>query len=322
MKKIFTLAMIFFIFSRITALAVPAHTSNFYVNDFANVLSNELQNHIIARNIELSQITTAQIVVATTLFTDGLDIAVFAKNIFNEWGIGGANENNGVLILFVIEQEDYFIAIGDGHTTGILNSGVLNNIFTYIEPPFDTGDYDQAMRIAFDNIFNIVYNHYVVNPFTVQQHQSQQPTGVLTQAQANLSNPTFQQQNTGGGFMDFIVTIIVIFLIIVFLSNMMRPRGGVVVSRRRSFFGGGFGTGLGMGMLLGSRRRPRSVWTPPRPRTPPPRTGISSGYGSGRSSVYGGGGRSSGGYSGGMGRSTGRMGGGGRSSGGGLGRRR
>lgn len=335
MKKLLSLTILFVFMFQFVTLAAPARPSNLYVLDSAGVLSNQLKTHIITSNQELSYISTAEVVVVTTQFTDGLSIAQYSENIFNQWGLGGANENNGVLIVFVIAQDDYYIAVGDGHSMGLLSGGVLGAVFEEIEQYFAHGSYEEAMGVAFDNIFNIVYNYYVINPMSYQG--SNAPAGVLAQAQANIANQQLvqHQQNIGGGFINFLVTIIIIFLVIVFLTNMMRPRRmmgpNMMMGRRRGFGGfGGFGTGFIMGNMMGRRRPPRGGgWggnqmgmgmggSAPRPRVTVPKTG----GGLSKGGSYGGGLSKGGSYGGGMGRTSIGGRGGGRTSGGGLGRRR
>ena len=46
-------------------LAVVSPTSEFYVNDYANVLTTETEQYIMSTNIDLNNKTKAQIVVVT-----------------------------------------------------------------------------------------------------------------------------------------------------------------------------------------------------------------------------------------------------------------
>lgn len=53
---------------------------------------------------------------ATVDFTDGEDIADYAYDLFNKWGIGDKKSNNGLLILLSIGAEDYYAEPGVGLT--------------------------------------------------------------------------------------------------------------------------------------------------------------------------------------------------------------
>lgn len=100
--------MLFLVLS-LAALAVnvPKPTSDFYVNDFAGVLSQSTKDAIIAKNEQLEQQTGAQIVVTVVDNAGGLSMEELAYQMFNQWEIGDADENNGVLLLLSIEDDDY-----------------------------------------------------------------------------------------------------------------------------------------------------------------------------------------------------------------------
>ncbi|MCL1995991.1 MAG: TPM domain-containing protein [Defluviitaleaceae bacterium] len=309
----FVLAILVLLPYQAFAGAIPQHTANFFVNDFAGVLSGETANHITERNLYLSQISNAQIVMATVQFTDGVPADQFATNMFNQWGIGDATANNGVLILFITQQDDYQIRVGDG-ILPVLTAGELDRIaFNYIEAPFDAGNFDQAAMAAFDNIFNIVHNHYVLNPvqttaitpFGADGVQTPAFTEVAPAAPANISGPIIT--------VIMIMIFVILFITIFGGNSRRRPMG---MGRRR---GGGFG-GFLAGWLMPSplnRRRPPGSGGGFGNNTPTSRPPTR--HYTGHSSPFGGGGRSGGS---GFGRSSGRGGGGGRSSGGGFGRRR
>ena len=84
------------------ALTVPEPSELFYVADYANVLENDTIDYMVERNDLLYDQTGAQIVVLTVDFLDGAEIEDYAYAVFNDWGIGSADKNNGVLLLLVI----------------------------------------------------------------------------------------------------------------------------------------------------------------------------------------------------------------------------
>ena len=99
---------------RPVSAAVVQPDDDFYVLDQADVLTEELETSIIRQNQTLYQQTGAQICVVTVDFLDGQSIEDYAYTLFNEWGIGSKERNNGVLILLVIGEEDYYVLQGTG----------------------------------------------------------------------------------------------------------------------------------------------------------------------------------------------------------------
>ena len=99
MKKIlylvFTL-ILFFSFSQ-SSNAIVSPTNEFYVNDYANVLSENTKNYILENSVKLYDKTGAQIVVVTVKSMDGLAIEDYANGLFNKFGIGNKDKKKVLL---------------------------------------------------------------------------------------------------------------------------------------------------------------------------------------------------------------------------------
>ena len=93
---------------------IPDPSDVLYVLDTADVITSETRNHIVSRNDALFAMTGAQIVVACVPSTEGMDIGDYSTQMFNKWGIGSAEKNNGVLILLSISDDNYWILQGKG----------------------------------------------------------------------------------------------------------------------------------------------------------------------------------------------------------------
>ena len=112
-------------------MAVPAFAVTLpdaptgYVYDGANVLSSSTESYIERTGSALAEACGAEVVVATVDFTDGEDIADYAYDLFNKWGIGDKKANNGLLILLSVGAEDYYAEPGVG-LTDVFTGGVLD----------------------------------------------------------------------------------------------------------------------------------------------------------------------------------------------------
>ena len=69
----------------IKSLAIVSPTSDFYVNDYADVLSTETENYIMNANIDLQKKTGAQVVVVTVTSLDGQSIEEYATTLFRKF---------------------------------------------------------------------------------------------------------------------------------------------------------------------------------------------------------------------------------------------
>ena len=96
--------------------------------DDANILSDSTTQTIVDLNNQLqSSCNGAQIGVLTVDYTGNYSTEDYATQAFNAWGIGSASENNGVLILLVMESPiyedgDYYVTYGDGFRNTTLES--------------------------------------------------------------------------------------------------------------------------------------------------------------------------------------------------------
>ena len=67
------------------SLAIVSQTSEFYVNDYSQVLNEETKKYIINANIELQKKTEAQIVVVTVKSLEGKSIEEYATELFRKF---------------------------------------------------------------------------------------------------------------------------------------------------------------------------------------------------------------------------------------------
>lgn len=74
-------------------------TDRFFVNDFANVLSDEAENTMYKQGVQLYEKTKAQVVAVTVDSLDGEQIEDYSYDLANRWGIGEAEKDTGVLLL-------------------------------------------------------------------------------------------------------------------------------------------------------------------------------------------------------------------------------
>ena len=161
------------------ASEIPDPTSGFFVADFADVIDDDVEKYIIEKNAGLSDATGAQIVIAAVNFTGSTPIDDYCYEMFNEWGVGDKSKDNGVLLLMVIGDDDYYIIAGTG-LENYLTGGVLGNLLDeYLEPYFAEGDYSAGAKSIFDALYGRLASYYNYSDgegdvFSFSQNQSSQ----------------------------------------------------------------------------------------------------------------------------------------------------
>ena len=139
----------------LAAASLPDLPKDECVVDDANILSDSTTQTIVDLNNQLqSSCNGAQIGVLTVDYTGNYSTEDYATQAFNAWGIGSASENNGVLILLVMESPiyedgDYYVTYGDGFRNTTLESQA-SAIAQSMENDFAAYDYDGAVTTIAD----------------------------------------------------------------------------------------------------------------------------------------------------------------------------
>ena len=275
--------------------SLPSLPSGQCVVDDANVLSSSTVQTITDLNAQLeSSCSGAQIGVLTVDYTGNLTTEDYALQAFNTWGIGSPSENNGVLILLVMESQeyedgDYYLTYGDGFRNTTLESQA-SALAQTMEDDFVRQDYDDAVTTCAQNVAQTIADIYGVSL-----------SGGNTN-NGSYNEPAYDDNSSGGlgdillGFITILFTVVLLLIIVsVVVYTFSGPLGGLFWC-----FGGPWHRGP---------RPPRGRRNPP----PPPPGGPYGGFGGGS---FGGGsfggGSFGGGSFGGMGGGSSHGGGGGR----------
>ena len=143
------------------AYALVSPSDEFYVTDSANVLSNETEQMIINYNGALEQqCSGAQIVVVTVDYLGGMYCDEYAYQLFNDWGVGSSEYNNGMLLLLAVQENKAWLAYGLGLNSLISSSDVDDMLDKYFWDGFDSGDYDEAVTALFKALLSWYDEHY------------------------------------------------------------------------------------------------------------------------------------------------------------------
>ena len=114
----------------------------------------EAQINGILRDIRSK--STAEVVFMALDSIDGGDIDTWAVDLFEDWGIGKKDKDNGVLVLLVPGQRQYTIKTGYG-TEGILPTVVLARMTRKgLEPLMREGRVDEAMLSTAQSLHSLM----------------------------------------------------------------------------------------------------------------------------------------------------------------------
>jgi uncharacterized protein len=217
-------------------IKMPVPTNAFYVGDFAGLLSDEAESFIISTNLNYEKTEEKpQVVVVTVQNLGGLDVESYAVRLFEEWKIGNAKYDNGVLLLIGLEERRVQIEVGYG-LEGAIPDGTVGEILDTVTGDFSAGNYSEGLTKAF----------YLIGQEVNREYNYDDNSIFGEQANINIPKPS------GGTGQSNVVTVPPIFKIlgIVFVLLLIwldyRFLGGLILGLLlRSFLYGGRGGGGG-----------------------------------------------------------------------------
>ena len=135
-------------------------TPDFFVNDFANVLSGDTKARILEAGRALETATSAQVVLVTVNTIGQNDMFEYSLMLAQDWGIGDKKASNGCLILLSIGDRKSYVQVGYG-LEGCLPDGKTGKIQdVHLVPHMRSKDYDAAALNCYTAITEVVHAEY------------------------------------------------------------------------------------------------------------------------------------------------------------------
>lgn len=160
MKRIFTGWLAAFLLLALPALAqVYPDPASITVNDFAGLLSGNVEAGVSAELDKLREQTGIEMTVVTLsrkdMFAPDQTLEAFAAGLFDQWGIGGKERNDGILFLVLLSDREARIELGKGfdnawnrQARAVLDKEVL--------PAFKEGNYEGGISAGVRDIVETI----------------------------------------------------------------------------------------------------------------------------------------------------------------------
>ena len=152
-------------------LSVSLSAKEYSINDVPNPKTADVNNFVsnpdgILNYATVEQINTmlqsletdtkAEVAVVLLNSIGSADIFDFGLRLFEKWGIGKKKLDNGLLILFVLDQRSIRFEVGYG-LEGVLPDGICKRIQTQaMTPEFKNGNYDAGMIAGIELAINCI----------------------------------------------------------------------------------------------------------------------------------------------------------------------
>ncbi len=198
------------------------------VVDEGGFLSASSERQIAAALVKIKQQGGGtEIVVLTVKGLGGLTIEQASIQVVDQWKLGGADKDNGVLLMFAKKERRARIEVGQGLEGNLTDAHAKRIIDETIMPLFRSGNTDQGILLGV----------YQVAERTNPELDVKQLFGA--------KNADWNNRQRGRGRLGFGGIIPLIFILIFIFGG--RGRGG----RGRGGRGGGLLTGLFLGSMMG-----------------------------------------------------------------------
>lgn len=127
-----------------------------FVNDFAGVVDASKKAALEMQLSEFQKQTGVEIAVVTVTSLSEDTIENFAVELFEEWGIGGAEKDTGILLLLAPNEREVRIEVGygvEGALTDLQASQIISSVMT---PFFRNGDFGGGLTVGAQAIMQTV----------------------------------------------------------------------------------------------------------------------------------------------------------------------
>lgn len=200
------------------------------VNDFTGTLTPEQVQALEQKLVAYDDSTSNQVAVVIMKTIGDYPIEEVALGIIRNWGVGGKEHNNGIVLLVAKDDHKIRIEVGYGLEGAIPDVTAKSIIDNDLTPNFKEGNFYRGFDQATDDIIKAAAGEYTA------------PEGY---------------HRKGRGFP--IGPIIFIIIILIIAISRGGGRGGGMISRRGY---GGFGTGWIIGSILsGMANRGGGGWS-------------------------------------------------------------
>lgn len=131
-----------------------------YVNDYAEILEPSDKAALRARLCDLDVQSGVELTVLTidsihNYDTGDATLESFATNLFNAWGIGDEERNDGVLILVAKSDRRVRIALGRGYGSQV-DQAMQRVIDEEMVPHFQQADYDRGVIQGAEAVIDVI----------------------------------------------------------------------------------------------------------------------------------------------------------------------
>lgn len=210
-------------------IQIPTAMEDVYIYDQAQVIDDSIEKSLNAMLIDLEEKTGIEFAIISIESLNGHTIEDYANATFNTLGIGKADEDNGILLLFSPSDTKVRLEIGRGLEGTLTDSKCGRILDLHFVPYRDEDDYNSATEMTTKAILSIFMEEYGITIDGMDE-------AVLT--------PDLTKKEIAINIAIIILVVLLIFIYVWAMANSDNGDSG-------GFHGGGFYDGGSSGGFSG-----------------------------------------------------------------------
>lgn len=167
--------------------------------DELNILSDETKNIILNINKNFEDVG-AQVGVVVLNSLNGYSIEEKANEIFNTWGIGNKERNNGALLLISITDRKFRLEVGNGLRETVLSDYKSKEIIDKMIPYFKNEAYNLGINVALYEIDQKFYSYRSYLAEKVEEEQDKKASEAVLSTNNKNNEDIYKEESKSQDF--------------------------------------------------------------------------------------------------------------------------
>jgi uncharacterized protein len=182
------------------AATIPSATSNFYVNDFADVFTSEEEQKLMEKAVSLADnYNGIQVVITTVKSLEGDDIESYAYNMYNKYGIG--KDDMGVLILMSTGDRKSRVEVGKNMEAYINDAKAGRLMDKYAIPYLKENKFNEGLINLQEKLINEI--------ITMVKSETNTESSALVSGQTSSENKSKSKVDPSAIAFCFVIALVI-----------------------------------------------------------------------------------------------------------------
>ena len=136
------------------ASEIPQHRG--WVNDYAGVMNGDQRAELTSLIGAFERETTTEIAVVTISTTGNLNPKAYAGKLFNTWGVGKSDKNNGLVVLLAMKERRLEVEVGIGLEAALPDATVTRILERHAVPRLKQGRQGAALLAVVEQYIRLI----------------------------------------------------------------------------------------------------------------------------------------------------------------------